>query len=98
MCSLVTPGGLFSVGLSLPGKSVGIDVQTRALQHSLCSSVFWPDVSFRIMHIPETLHACCCWEFGSSQDEGLGKAKRKSSEGVWGEVLKWMVLRSGLCE
>lgn len=84
MCSLLTPCGLLSVGLSLPGKFVGIDVQTRALQRSLCSSVFWPDVSFRIMHVPETLHACC-WDFGSSRDEGLAKAKRrKSSEGVWG--------------
>lgn len=38
------------------------------------------------MHIPETMHISCR-EFDSSQDEGRGNGKRRSSAGVLGDFL-----------
>ena len=65
-----------------PGKFVGTDVHTRALQHLLCPSVLRDQkCHFGIMQILETVSAYR-GQFDSSGEMRGSRGKRKSSEGV----------------
>lgn len=75
---------------SPPGKFIGTDVQTRALQHLLCPSVLrGQKCHFGIMQILETVFACR-GQFDSSGEMRGSRGKRKSSEGVLeGFLSRW---------
>lgn len=94
MCSLLSPCGFYGTVWEI---CVHRRANTCIAAFCLLFSVKWPDMSFRIMQIPETLHAYRGESDPSAKWEVKGEERGNRPREFW-KVFKYMVLHSCLCE